>query len=417
MCLDSKPQPLALFEAVGIELEYMIVDSDTLDVLPIADKLLEAAAGEITGDYSKPGISWNNELALHVIEFKTTLPAAELGPLKPLFLSDIHHANALLAPLGAQLMPSAMHPWMDPLTQMHLWPHEYNAIYAAFNKIFDCRGHGWANLQSSHINLPFADEKQFVALHAAIRLILPLLPALAASSPIAEGRATDYLDYRAFVYQSNAVKIPSIAGIVIPEVCRSYSDYQEGILQRIYDDLAPYDTEGVLRYEWSNARGAIARFDRNSIEIRLLDIQESPTADLAIATAVTAAIRALVADLWDTEKSFHRFSEMQLKIILDRSICHGGDALIDDEAFLQLFAFPGKTCLAKDLWHHLISATLDPQKADDKAALPTLNFLLEHGTLAKRILRALPEDFSHNALKDVYRELCACLQQGSLFRM
>lgn len=415
MCLDIKSQPLALFEAIGIELEYMIVDSESLDILPIADKLLEAAAGKITGDYNKPGISWNNELALHVIEFKTTLPAKELGALKPLFLNDIQHANAILAPLGAQLMPSAMHPWMDPISQMRLWPHEYNAIYDAFNKIFDCRGHGWTNLQSCHINLPFADEEQFIALHAAIRLILPLLPALAASSPIAEGKATEYLDYRAFVYQSNAAKIPSITGAVIPEVCRSFQEYHKGILQPIYDELAPHDPEGVLQYEWSNARGAIARFDRNSIEIRLLDIQESPVVDLAIATAVTAAIRALVADLWDTKSFFHNFSEKQLKIILDRCICCGGDALIDDQAFLQLFAFPEKACQAKDLWHHLVATTLDRQNADDAAALPTLNFLLEQGTLAKRILQALPKNFSHSALKEVYKELCSCLQQGSLF--
>ena len=38
-----------------------------------------------------------------------------------------------------------------------------------------------------HVNLPFADDAQFARLHAAIRLVLPLLPALAASSPIAEG--------------------------------------------------------------------------------------------------------------------------------------------------------------------------------------------------------------------------------------
>ena len=32
-----------------------------------------------------------------------------------------------------------------------------------------------------------------------------------------------------------------------------------------------------------NSRGAIARFDRNAIEIRVIDVQECPKADLAIA--------------------------------------------------------------------------------------------------------------------------------------
>ena len=37
----SKKKTLALFEGVGIELEYMIVNRETLDVLPIADELLK----------------------------------------------------------------------------------------------------------------------------------------------------------------------------------------------------------------------------------------------------------------------------------------------------------------------------------------------------------------------------------------
>ena len=55
-----------------------------------------------------------------------------------------------------------MHPWMDPRAAS-LWPHEYGEVYAAYDRIFDCRRHGWANLQSVHLNLPFADEREFGA--------------------------------------------------------------------------------------------------------------------------------------------------------------------------------------------------------------------------------------------------------------
>ena len=50
----------------------------------------------------------------------------------------------------------------------------------------------------------------------------------------------------------------------------------------MYDDIAPLDPDAVLQHEWLNARGAIARFDRNTIELRVLDVQECPRADLAI---------------------------------------------------------------------------------------------------------------------------------------
>jgi gamma-glutamyl:cysteine ligase YbdK (ATP-grasp superfamily) len=187
-------RPLHLFEGFGVELEYMIVDRDTLNVRPIADRLLADAAGEIVSDVEFDRIAWSNELALHVIELKTNGPTASLAGLAEEFHQQVGQIDSLLSNHNARLMPTAMHPWMDPHTEFELWPHEHSSIYAAYNRIFDCHGHGWANLQSMHINLPFADDAEFGRLHAAIRLLLPILPALAASSPIVEGQKTEWLD-------------------------------------------------------------------------------------------------------------------------------------------------------------------------------------------------------------------------------
>jgi hypothetical protein len=41
---------------------------------------------------------------------------------------------------------------------------------------------------------------------------------------------------------------------------------------------------------------------------------------------------------------------------------------------------------------------------------------LEHGPLARRILRALGPDFSRGQLRTVYRELCDCLEEGRMFQ-
>ena len=82
--------------------------------------------------------------------------------------------NALLSPMGARLMPTAMHPWMDP-NRVQLWPHGTRVVYETFDRIFSCKGHGWANLQSQQINLPFASDEEFARLHAAIRFLLPIL--------------------------------------------------------------------------------------------------------------------------------------------------------------------------------------------------------------------------------------------------
>ena len=64
--------------AFGVELEYMIVDARSLDVLPVTDRVLYAVAGEYLSEFELGSISWSNELALHLIELKTGRPAVRL---------------------------------------------------------------------------------------------------------------------------------------------------------------------------------------------------------------------------------------------------------------------------------------------------------------------------------------------------
>ncbi len=49
---EALPGTLHLFDAHGIEVEYMLVDAESLDVAPAADELLEAVAGEVVGEFA-----------------------------------------------------------------------------------------------------------------------------------------------------------------------------------------------------------------------------------------------------------------------------------------------------------------------------------------------------------------------------
>src|SRR5919198_6066213 len=272
-----QPQPAALhaFSAFGLELEYMLVHSRTLDVAPIANQVL-ASHG------APAALAWSHELVAHVIELKNPQPTSDLAAVAQARQAEVRAMQGTLEPLGARLMPTAMHPWMEPRRETRLWPHD-NDIYRAYDRIFGCRAHGWANLQSVHINLPFADDAEFARLHAAVRLVLPIVPAIGAASPFAEGRATGWLDYRLHAYAGNAPRVPQMNGEMIPEPVTSRAEYDRVILAPLYAALAPHDPQRLLRHEWANARGAIARFDRSALEIRLLDAQECPAAEVAIA--------------------------------------------------------------------------------------------------------------------------------------
>lgn len=422
----STPQPhvrrptarLGLFEGIGIELEYMIVDHRSLDVLPICDRLLQAEAGELTMSIDFDDIGWSNELALHVAELKTAGPASSLHGLIPAFDKHVRRMNQHLADMDAQLMGSAMHPWMDPFAQLRLWPHEDSPIYHAFNRIFDCRGHGWANLQSTHINLPFADDEQFGRLHAAIRLVLPLIPALAASSPIHDGQVTGLLDSRLEAYRHHCDRVPSLVGQVIPEPVFTSAAYQQQILGRIYDDLKPHDPQGVLRDEWANARGAIARFGRGAIEIRLIDAQECPRADVAVAGAMIALVHALTEDAWCSQADQRAMPTQTLVQILDACIEKADQAVIGDEAFLRAMDWSGGgLCTAGRLWGDLverlcrIKSQYFPEPIGD-----SLHIILKEGPLARRLLAAAGEQPDAMRLRDVYAQLCSCLASGVMFR-
>jgi len=400
-----------IFEGFGVELEYMIVSRDNLDILPAADHLLQAASGNLDNEIDMGEIAWSNELALHVVELKTNGFVSEIAGVSDRFQESIGTANRLLAGFGAHLMPTGMHPWMDPHGETKLWPHGSKVIYEAYNRIFGCQGHGWSNLQSAHLNLSFNGDDEFGRLHAAVRLLLPVLPALAASSPLVEGRSTGLLDTRLEYYRFNQKRIPSITGSVIPEPVYTREAYQKTILSRNYKDIAPHDPEGILQFEWLNSRGAIARFERSTIEIRLLDVQECPRADLAVVSAIVATLRALVTERWQPFARQAVFETAPLAELLTRVIREAEQTVIADRNYLRLFGINDPTLSAGEFWQALVEETLAP----DDGYRPALDIILQRGPLARRIMTALGSDFSRADLQAVYGKLCSCLASGEMF--
>lgn len=405
-----------LFAATGLELEYMIVDRRSLSVRPISDHLLAAVnGGVIASEVDRGLLSWSNELVLHVIEIKTTAPVATVDEQVLTALEgDLREMNRLLAEHDARLLPTAMHPLMDPRQETVLWPHDFSPVYQAYDRIFGCQGHGWSNLQSLHLNYPFQGDEEFGRLHAAIRLILPLLPALAASSPMVEGRWTPSLDNRLEFYRSNSRAIPSVAGDIVPEPIFDRASYHEQIFERVYRDVAPHDPEGVLRDEFLNSRGAIARFERGSIEIRLLDVQECPRADLAIAAAVGAVLRLLVDERLGDYASQRAWPTAPLASVLHGTVRQAADFEILDDAYLRAMGLEVTSASAGALWRHLIDRAAGQGLLIQPWA-EVLEELLAHGTLASRLRRRLGAAPQRAEILAVYQQLAACLESGELF--
>jgi carboxylate-amine ligase len=389
----------------------MIVNRSDLRVAPVADRIMIHQTGHPVGTCVVKQCEVSNELAAHVFELKVPAPTDSIPQTEVAFVNAIRETNRILSSEGWQLLPGAMHPLMDPIHESTTWKHEGREIYETLDRIFDCRGHGWFNLQSCHLNLPFADDDEFGLLHSAIILILPFIPALAAGSPFMDGRVTGLLDTRLDVYRRNQQRFPTITGLMVPEAVFTQAAYETSILQPMYREIAAVDLEGVLQEEWLNSRAAIARFDRGAIEIRLLDVQECPRADMAICQLIVHTLKWLVyhrdsyLKKWVLRSSTEKRRDQLLEVI--RSGCQA-ELLLPDVR--DAFRLPSRATTVGELWNHIL----------EKIGIETLNepyeevieIILSQGNLAERMLRFHRAAKVGNPFEPLMRELADCLQEN-----
>lgn len=401
----------SIFSVLGIEIEYMLVNKENLNVQPKSDLLLRALAKEQVNEVKLGDIAISNELVMHVLELKNNGPKPIDSPITEHFQKAILDLQPLLEQHNLLLLPTGAHPWMDPHHETVRWPHGDNAIYKQFDSIFDCKGHGWSNLQSMHVNLPYANNEEFRQLHNLIRLILPLLPALAASSPILDGKATGLLDSRLYFYSHNQKRIPSISGDIIPEFINSEEEYQDKILTPMYQEISPFDPERILQHQWLNSRAAIPKFNHKAIEIRIIDSQECVEADIAIAKAIHAILK-----YWHGASSYYLdnpYDTKHLKQLFNQSISTGLATTIDDKELLTQWQLPRQTMSMNKIWSILIEQISSALSQKQQTAL---ELILSQGSLSQRILNAAGKEITRHTLKPIYEQLAYCLFSNQQFR-
>lgn len=402
---------LRLFQRYGLELEYMVVNRADFSVAPVVDRIMIHQTGEPVGTCVVGQCEVSNELAAHVFELKVPAPIESIARAEISFTDAIRETNRILSVGDWRLLPGAMHPLMDPARESTTWPHEGREIYETYDRIFDCRGHGWFNLQSCHLNLPFGDDDEFGLLHAAIILILPFLPALSAGSPFAEGRVTGLLDTRLDVYRRNQQRFPAITGLMVPEPAFTEAEYEDRILQPMYREISTVDAEGVLQEEWLNSRAAIARFDRGAIEIRLLDVQECPRADMAICQLIVHTLKWLVENRdpylkkWALRSSTEKRRDQLLEVI---RAGRQAELLLPD--IREAFRLPSRDHTIGELWSHIVHKIgIRPL---DEPYREVIERILTRGCLAERMLRFQASGQGRDSFVPLMREMAACLEEN-----
>jgi len=407
-----------LFEVVGLELEYPIVGAD-LAVRPLVEDAFRLVHGRPTSDLEVGRAGFSNELAAHVFELKNPVPVASLVEAEEgLFEGVRFFADLLAREWGARLLPTGMHPLMDPATEGALWRRSGRRIYQAYDRVFGIHGHGWLNVQSCHVNLPFGrSEAETVRLHNAIAGLLPYLPALAASSPLVEGELGPAVDNRLAFYRGNQRRVPSIAGDVVHEPMESFRQYRRDVLGRIYHALEAIPEAARLRHEWVNSRGAIVRFRRDSIEIRVLDTQECVAMDVANAAFVRGALARLTARMEAGEVALPPHATLVADY--EAAVAGGTAARVAAPHLRRAAGAPAEGDLsAGDLLAGLAADARPALAAAESGYLDRVLVRLAGGNLSERIRRRIapvPAARRRAAIVELYGELAGCLRANRLW--
>jgi glutathione synthase/RimK-type ligase-like ATP-grasp enzyme/gamma-glutamyl:cysteine ligase YbdK (ATP-grasp superfamily) len=398
-----------LFEVAGLELEYPTVDED-LDVVALVEPAFRAIAGRGTSDIELDRVGFSNEIADHVFEVKTLDPVRSLRDADEAIVSGIRRFSEVLQQeWGARLLPTAMHPWFDT-QDARLWTRSGLRIYTTYAQIFDIRTHGWMNVHATHLNLPFGSERETMAMHTAAAMLVPYLPAIAASSPVHDGRLQSFSDGRLAWILQHQSRIPETCGRIVPEYVDSFAGYRRDILQPMYAALDRFPHSEPIRHEFLNSRGAVLRFARRALELRVLDTQECVRLDVAIAVFARAALRQLTAEVLAGTLT----PPPADILVADFHACvrDGSRALVRAPHITGTTDGPGieADAVLRALLERAYVGVVDA----DAGYLPLIEQIIAQGTLSERIRARLEphaqsETALRRALREVYRELADCL--------
>jgi gamma-glutamyl:cysteine ligase YbdK (ATP-grasp superfamily) len=390
-------------EVLGPEHEFSIAD-ERLKPLPIVDKIIKDFRGRIVNFVKQPSFTFGKELQLHVMEIKPN------EPFKSPEIFEETMQNAVLtmqdfleSKYHACFLGTGMHPLLR-LEETGIWPHRHRQIYQAFSKIFDLNQHGWLNIQSFQLNLPYSNEETAVFLHNLVANVCAYLPAISASSPFYEGKLGEHVDSRLCFYMVNQREIPSIVGDVVPEYVFSLDQYGKEIIGKYSLDLARVGAHKcLLNQDWINSRGAVLRFDRKAIEIRIMDEQECIKSDVALSCFVKALLKGLTnetAELLPHELLVRDF----------RSIIHDG---------LKARVHHPKGSTARDVCNYYYRVAWKNASEEEKKYLPIIEKRIQKGSLSELIKENVEKEAQRNdfreAIMKVYLRIVKNLRDNKPF--
>lgn len=267
--------------------------------------------------------------------------------------------------------------------------------------------------QGLRLELPFGKPGDFGKLMAAVRVALPLIPAISASTPFSGGKAAGVRSSRLRAWLDEADRHPARVSGFIPEPLFDLADHDREVLGPIAQALGPSGRDGAIDPTLLDWRAASVSHDPDAIVINAIDMQENPAADMAVLEFVIAVLRALTSGRWVSSYLQRAWSTGDLMAVMSATIAQGGQAVITNRDYLLMFGLMKQEELpaAKLLQHIFVELYGDlSANARDHVAL-----IIEHGELAGRLLARAGKRPSPERVREIHAALAAC-RSGAAFR-
>jgi hypothetical protein len=200
---------------------------------------------------------------------------------------------------------------------------------------------------------------------------------------------------------TNQKEVDSVTGDVIPEYISSFSQYRKEIIEKYSMELANKGVDKCLLHkDWVNSRGAIFRFDRRAIEIRIMDEQECIKSDVALSCFLRALLRGLMKD--------------EPNLLPHENLVKDFNSVIAAGLNVEVSHPKGKT--AKQVCEHFFKIAWENASKEEKKYLPLIEKRIEGGNLSeiikKRVQRKAQKTELKEAIVSVYSSLVKSLMNN-----
>jgi carboxylate-amine ligase len=284
--------------SLGVEIEFQILDRDTLNLVPLAPVLLKNSP-----EILSPRIT--HEFIRSILELQTSV-CRTVRDVENDLMETCSMAEELAADNGCLLYAASLHPFAKSSEQI-LTSHER---YERIMKELQIVGRQFIS-QGLHVHIGLPDGDTAIRVCNVIQIYLPLLLSLSTSSPFSHGEDTGLLSYRTKLFE-----VLPLAGIY--EHFSNWHHFSDEV-----EYLKKLGVIGSISDLWWDARPSP---EYGTVEVRICDLPGRFSDILSL----VALMQALIAYIVEERMEYSPCSQQVLRANKWQAVRYGIDGKFID---------------------------------------------------------------------------------------